>query len=80
LDTVADAGAESAPTDAQIAMVDGAQPTWTVPSGRVEAQPLDRPTDAEPVAATRGKGPNLAILGAGSAVLIGVALWFRRRA
>jgi len=65
-----------------IAMSDSAQPTWTVPAGRAADSGSDVPestTGQAEEAAVPGRGPNLAVLGIGLALLLGVALWFRRR-
>lgn len=67
---------------AQIAMAPGAQPTWTVPAGRAADASNSSPIDVTetPDASSSGPGPNVMILGLGLALLVGAALWFRRRA
>jgi len=85
VDVAANAPIE-APADAEgpLAMGDpGAMPTWTVPAGR-DAEPADVAPDSAsgqaPEAAAAGGGPNFAVLGFGLALLVGIALWYRRRA
>lgn len=80
----ADTPAADSPADEQVAMVDNnAQPTWTVPAGRAADTSGAAPNEgSEPSsdATPPGNGPNFMVLGLGLVLLVGTALWFRRRA
>ncbi|MFN2252280.1 MAG: hypothetical protein ACK2UL_10220 [Anaerolineae bacterium] len=83
-DLGASEGMESAAGGAVGASEPGAEPTWTVPavaqaSGQQSSQP--QPISADSDGGSGGSsGPNLAVLGIGAIVLVGVALWLRQRA